>query len=271
MSLPVLKSAVTASNDDLVRYFHKIELEYSRHLAADEAQLDCGTALSNAALNEVPEANCVFDAALPPGAAAAGAAAEVAEHFARAGSACLQWVPNPSAPPDRVTPLIEHLVGQGLSSTTLDILHLPRLPQAAVREAAGLQIIPARASFRHARALAEQDAAARGSPQWADATMLHLDDPRFDAMLALKDGQAVAIAGVLGVGEWAGVQLLFVAEPYRRQGIGRTMMSRVLEVCVRSLYRHVLLSIEPRNAAGQGPFRQLGFEKVGSLSLQGRG
>jgi ribosomal protein S18 acetylase RimI-like enzyme len=40
-------------------------------------------------------------------------------------------------------------------------------------------------------------------------------------------------------------------------------MSRVLEICVRSLYRHILLGVDPSNVAAQRLFRELGFEKVG--------
>jgi ribosomal protein S18 acetylase RimI-like enzyme len=263
--LPVLKGAVAAGNQDLVRYFDRINLEYSRHLAASETQLDCGTALVNGQLSTVYDANRVLDAALPVGMSAADAVAVADEHFREAGSACRAWVPNPSAPAEIVAPLVEILVAHGYIKSTLDILHLPRLPRSPVLEVAGLQIIPARASYRHARVLAEEDANACGVPQLADAILMHLEDPHFEAMLALKDGQPVALAGVLGVGEWGGVQHLFVSEPFRRQGIGRTMMSRVLEVCVRSLYQHVLLSVRPQDAAAQALYRKLGFEKVGEM------
>ena len=263
--LPVLKGAVAARQDDLVRYFHRIELEYGRHLAAAETQLECGTALVNAELITVYDANRVLDAALPAGTSAADAIAEVDEHFRAAGATCRRWIPNPSAPTESVAPLVDHLLSLSFVRRTIDILHLPRLPQAPVMEVGGLQIIPARASYRHARSLAEEDAREHMTPELADAILMHLDDPHFEALLALKDGQPVALAGVLGVGEWGGVQHLFVSEPFRRQGMGRTMMSRVLEVCVRSLYQHVLLRVRPQNAAAQALYRQLGFEKVGEM------
>jgi GNAT superfamily N-acetyltransferase len=262
MPLPVLKSNSNPSRDDLVRFFHKIELEYGRHLG-DETQLDCGTALVSAELKDVNRANCIVDASLPHGMSAAAAHEMVDDHFSRLNSGCRLWVLNPSAPVDQTKPLADDLAERGYTPQARDILHLPRLPQSPVREVSGLKIIPARASYRHVRALAEEESASVGAAQQTDAAMLHLDDPRFDALLALKDGNAVAIAGVLGSGEIAGVQKLFVSEAFRRQGIGRTMMSRVLEICVRSLYRHILLSLEPQNVPAQGLYRELGFEKVG--------
>src|SRR5438067_1819420 len=80
-----------------------------------------------------------------------------------------------------------------------------------------------------------------------EAAMAHLDDPHYDALLALKDGQAVAKVGVLAVGEIGRIEPMFVAESSRRQGIGRAMMLRALEICARSLFKHVFLSCMPDN------------------------
>jgi ribosomal protein S18 acetylase RimI-like enzyme len=203
------------------------------------------------------------DALVPQGMTPAAVCQQVQDHFAQAGGVCRRWVLNPSVPSQQTQPLAEELVRRKCTPRSLDVLHLPRLPQSPVHEVGGLRVIPARASYKHWRALAEQDASAFDTMQLADAAVLHLDDPRFDAILALKDGDAAAAAGVLGAGEIAGVQRLFVSERFRRQGIGRTMMSRVLEICVRSLYRHVLLRVSPENVAAQALYRELGFEMVG--------
>src|SRR5437868_1200597 len=82
-----------------------------------------------------------------------------------------------------------------------------------------------------------------------DASLLHLDDPHYDALLALKDGAAVASIGVLAVGEIGRIDEVYVAEQHRRQGLGRVMMNRVLEICARSLFKHVLLSCGADNVA----------------------
>ena len=93
--------------------------------------------------------------------------------------------------------------------------------------------------------------------------MLHLDDPHWDALIALKDGTAVARAGVLAVGEVGLVEHVFVSPRFRRQGIGRTMMSRALEICARSLFKHILLGVAADNAPAVGLYRPLGFGRVG--------
>src|SRR4051794_14262179 len=185
MPLPVLKSSSIANQDDLVRFFHKIELEYDRHLG-DETQLDCGNAIASAELPGSNNANCIVDASLPPGMPLAAVYQLVKSHFESAGSTCRRWVLNPSAPIEQTKPLADDLPLRGYVRQSFNILHLPRLPQSPVREVAGLKVVPARASYRHVRALAEEESA-----ELADAAMLHLDDPRFDALLALKDSQAV--------------------------------------------------------------------------------
>ena len=126
-------------------------------------------------------------------------------------------------------------------------------------------IIPARASFRHARQLAEESSRDWDTPQLADAWMLHLEDPQCDAILALKDGVAAALVIVLTIGEIGGIQDVFVSAAFRGQGIGRTMMSRALEICARSLFKHVFLSVDPDNTPAVNLYRKVGFERIGRI------
>src|ERR1019366_4331107 len=120
------------------------------------------------------------------------------------------------------------------------------------------------------RALAEEDAVRWNAPELADAAMLHLDDPRYEAMIALKDGRAAGVAGGQIIGEMGGIQEVFVSEDFRRQGIGRTLMARALEICVRSLLRHILLWVDPENAPARALYHSLGFEKIGELVMYSR-
>ena len=93
--------------------------------------------------------------------------------------------------------------------------------------------------------------------------MLHLDDSHTDALVAIRDGVATAYLAVLSIGEIGSIQELFVAEAFRRQGIGLTMMSRALEIAARSLFRHVFVGVLPGNEAAISLYRRCGFEKVG--------
>src|SRR5688500_15217608 len=200
MPLPILQGGREASRDDLIRLFHRTELHWTRHLG-EEAALDVGTAFANPQLPNVWNANRVLDAALADGTPPADAMEEVRAHFTAQGTRCAQVVMNPSAPPHRTAPLVEHLTGLGWQTRAFDVLYLAGWPGGSLRETPGLTIIPTRASFRHARELFEEAARPWGEPQVAEAAMSHLDDAHWDALLALKSGRAVGGIGVLAVGE----------------------------------------------------------------------
>ena len=44
------------------------------------------------------------------------------------------------------------------------------------------------------------------------------------------------------------------------------MMSRVLEICARSLFKHVMLSVSPSNTAAIELYRRFGFQKIGQIT-----
>ncbi|HWE96795.1 MAG TPA: GNAT family N-acetyltransferase [Tepidisphaeraceae bacterium] len=263
MSLPVLQ-ITPRSNEDLVRLFHRTELHWTRALA-EESALSCGTAFTNPQLPNLFDGNRILDAALPEGMSPEESVREADAHFHDRGTRCWRWILNPAAPTTTTTPLADYLRAAGAKRVAADILHLAGRP-APIEEVPGLTIIPARAGFRHARALAEESAKKWNEPQVADAHLLHLDDPQWDSLLALRDGHPVGGVGVLSVGDVGRIDQVFVCEPARRQGIGRTLMSRALEICARSLFKHVLLSVDPENAAAMALYASIGFRKVGEIA-----
>jgi len=261
MPLPIL----TTSSQTLIRLFHKTERHWTQHLA-EEVQLSCGSAFCNPQINRVWDANRLLDGALPDDKTAAEAFQEVQQFFSQHNSRCARWGMNPSAPADRVEPFTAHLLSMGYTRGAHDIMYLQHMPRSPIVEASGLKIIPARASFKHVRQLSEEwtDETWK-EPQLNDATMAHLDDPHWDALIALRDGKAVAMLGVLAVGEVGRVDQVYVSKDFRRMGIGRTMMSRALEICARSLFKHVFLSCVGTNAAAINLYSQLGFQRIGEI------
>ena len=143
-------------------------------------------------------------------------------------------------------------------------MRLNSLPADLPSPRLDLQIIPARASFRHARQIAEESARQRGIPSLADASMLYLDDPQWDALLALKDGEAVGRIGVLSVGEIGLIGKCLrgpsVSSPGRRQHDDDQRAIRNLPAA--SLFRHVLLGVASDNDAAISLYHKFGFTKV---------
>jgi ribosomal-protein-alanine N-acetyltransferase len=262
MPLPILQANASSDPQTLIRLFHKTQHHWTQHLAEEE-QLSIGSAFANPDLSRIHNANCILDAAIPQDVSLPNALAEVQSHFASRGLRCLKWVTNPSTPIDQLQPLIETLEQTGHQKKSSQIFHLNHMPTRAIPQATGLKIIPARASFRHAQQLAEEIATEWNEPQLIQANLLHLEDPHWDALIALKDGNAVAKIGVLAIGEVGLIQEVFVSKNHRSQGIGRTMMSRALEICARSLFKHIFLSCNPANTPAISLYEKLGFQKLG--------
>jgi GNAT superfamily N-acetyltransferase len=262
MPLPILQPHGDPTREDLLRYYARGQLHWARHLG-EEAQLDVGTAINNASLADVWGANQVRDVSLAEGMTPQQAMQEVSEHFAAAGTRCRAWTMNPAAPAARTRLMADHLLAQGYQRASHEIHYLQNFPTDPLREVAGLKIIPARASYRHVRALAEESAEHGNAASIAEASVLHLDDPHVDALVALRDGVAAAYLAVLSIGEIGLIEDLFVSEPARGQGIGRTMMSRALEICARSLFKHVFIGVASDNAPGLALGARCGFQKIG--------
>jgi ribosomal protein S18 acetylase RimI-like enzyme len=160
--------------------------------------------------------------------------------------------------------MVELLLSRGYQPVASNIMALGRIAPPAAANMPDVKIIPARASFRHTRQLFEEDAAEK-TPQLAEANMLHLDDPHWDSLLAIKDGTPLAHMGVLAVGEIGRIESVYVARAHRRKGLATLMMSRVLEICARSLFKHVMLSVLPGNAVAIGLYERFGFRKIGQI------
>src|SRR5207244_110136 len=104
MPLPVLNARGGATPTDLLRYFARGELHWSRHVA-EETQFDFGVALTSPQFPGVIYANRIVDTALPPDVSPAQAFAAAEAHFAAAGTRCQSWVIDPAAPPEKTGPM----------------------------------------------------------------------------------------------------------------------------------------------------------------------
>ena len=266
MSLPILPSHRSVSTDDLIRFFYQAETDWGRQVG-EESPLDAGRALTNPGLAQVSDANQVVDAAVPAGATPQDVVAEADAHFAAQGTAVLKWVINPSLPVAQTKPLAEHVTSLGFHPRGYEIYHLAGRPAGAIVEVPGLTIIPARASFKHTRALADEAAAYFKFPQLADAIVLHIEDPQTDALLALRDGEPAAYVSILNMGEIGYISELFVADKFRNRGVGRTMLSRAMEVCARAVHRHVFIGVDATNMPAVRLYEQFGFKRIGTFSF----
>ena len=246
MALPVLAD----SSESLLRLFGRSEVQWSQHLA-EETQFDFGLALANKDLPDVPAANCLLDVAIPAGMSPSEAIEQTNKYFAERDGRCLRWVMNPSSDGAELAAALRS------NGYTIDRRHLFYLANHSQSPQRGepLTILPARSSFKHVRAIAEQQGT-------AEAEMLHLDDPHTDAFIALRDGKAAAYLATLTMGEVGVIENLYVAAEFRRQGIGRTMMACATELAARAQWRHVMMPVPQENAGLLELASQSGFVKI---------
>lgn len=245
--------------------FLRTQLHWGQALG-EEATLDVGTAIANPDLPEFADANFVIQAALADGQSPADAVRQVEDHFAGQRSRCGQWLLNHGSPPWRIQPLAEHLLANGYERRSIRALYLAGAPRQ-IAEVGGLKIIPARASHRHARQLAQIAADEAGRPDIAQAMLLHLDDPNWDSLLALEGTNAVATVGVLSVGDIGRLDQIYVVPNRRRRGIGRTMIARALEICARSVFQQVMTAVSPDRPAAIQLLTGVGFMMSGEIPV----
>jgi ribosomal protein S18 acetylase RimI-like enzyme len=252
--LNVLRAVAAATADDLLRLFLQTGQRRAGELAEGET-LEIGVAYASAEFTELPEANMIWDACLPEGLSASEAVAMADAHFLANGSRCGGWLINPSIAAMAAAPFADYLVGVGFQATRSVVM---RLEAAAAESTAppDIRVIPARASFRHARALAE---GLGFSSAAIEAELRRLDDPHWDRLLALSDGEVIGGVGVLAVGEIGRIDDLQVLPAHRGRGIGAMLLSRAIEICRRSQFRHVLAGVDENNVAAIAFFKSAGF------------
>ncbi len=266
MELSILSDREAASVADLVRLYHKTERDWTSQ-TSEYTAFDFGEAFHSSELSRVRQANALLDAFVPDEFIVTEIVQRAREHFSKAGGKCRRWTINPSSADTRTKPLIEALISDGFVPRKADLMLLRHATaHTATSSHDGLKILPARAAYQHARRLAELAAGELWNDlQFADAAMMHVDDPRFEAWIAIVDGVPAARAGVLTVGEIGRVDEVYTAPQFRRRGLATAVLRRVLDSCARSLFKHVMLTIASTNAPAISLYDRLGFRRIAEI------
>jgi ribosomal-protein-alanine N-acetyltransferase len=99
----------------------------------------------------------------------------------------------------------------------------------------------------------------------AEAMASQLENANTCYLVAERDGVLLGYAGLLAPrgSETAEVHTVTVAEAVRRQGIGRRMLTALLDEATARGAVEVFLEVRIDNASAQELYRSLGFEAVG--------
>ncbi len=92
-----------------------------------------------------------------------------------------------------------------------------------------------------------------------------LNDPQYDALVAMVDEQPAGFVAVHQVGEIGRIRDLYVLPQRRRQGIATAMLHYAVATAQRWLLRPICAQAPAADPAGRALFEKLDFEEAGTL------
>lgn len=188
--------------------------------------------------------------------------AEVKHFFSERGLTCARWIPAAEQNPDSLAQSLEPL---GLQREESVALVLPRGVDGAVDPK--LKFLGARAMRRAVTAILTERFSAEGdlAKDLFELEVGRLDDPQYDAFVAIKDERPVAMIAVHQVGDVGRIRDLYVIANARRVGFGTAAVQYAIATARRWAMRTVCAEI----ATNDGPALDLsagaGFEQAGRL------
>lgn len=112
-------------------------------------------------------------------------------------------------------------------------------------------------------ALCAIEALSNASPWTADAFEVELERSVSTVWVAESDGAVVGFAVYWVVVDEAHILNFAVAPSYRRRGLGRRMLDRVLARAEREGAAFMMLEVRASNAPAQALYAQRGFAEIG--------
>lgn len=246
-SLPVIQD-----ESQWLRLYRRALSVWCGHVA-DEKAIGSAAVYANGAIAGVVEANCIL------GELAHADEPAMTQYFQSAHTAPLAWyLPAGDA------------VVDDMADAPVGIWHLERVSHGFSQTHPELTIIPARASFAHVCEIAHAMRPDCPSAAAEEAAMLHLDDPRVDAVLALQNKRAVGFASILSTNEAGFIMEYFIHPQCAMRGYETALTGRVLDICARSLFRDVYWPIDSQDCEGQRYAAEIGFVQAGAAARRCR-
>ncbi len=251
MDLQTVLAAVSRSNQ---RY---------AELTADCTTLACGCAYTNRALPNLPECNFIGDVLLSD--EVDDPLALVGEFFTARGLNCHQWRPATIQP---VEPLARLIEPHGYRRREHLVLAFPPVALRPLELPDDLRVIAARAMRRAHAALIRAWASERGAApdELLGRYARLLDEPQYDAFVALRRGEPAGTAAVFQVGPIGRICDLYVPPAWRRTGTGRLLVHYLLQTARRWSLDPVCVELTADNLPARGLLEQAGFEVAGTIS-----
>ncbi|MBI4581806.1 MAG: GNAT family N-acetyltransferase [Planctomycetes bacterium] len=228
--------------------------------ALDTAPLTCGLAHFSTQFGLI--GNQVREVTIPAGMTVARAYEEVQAFFRGAGAPCRRWTPALGQPTEELEAFLATRGFVPKRRTVMALRPWPELPPHP-----RVRIVPGRAVRQALRELLLSDEGLGRTDRRelvAQMVLSRMDDPGFDMLLALVDGQPAGQGALLQAGPIAAIYDVFVRKEHRRQGVGLAIVADLVTLCRRLELRTVVLDVDEENAAAIGLYERCGFVRAGS-------
>ncbi len=266
MELPLASQNARAGHDatSLVRAIKRADVILAR-TAATETALAGATAFVNPARPQVHMCNFAAELHLPPGLSAAEALLDIHAHFQQANATCsFLQCHDADWPAAWEQPLLDAGYQRAPEAA---IMRLTQQPQPPRHPPAMVQIVPARAVLRdlpafHAHIIrhtyhTDADVTAQLTATFMD----HLDEPRLEPFVARVNGQMVAIAALINLGDIGVIDNVQTLAEHRSRGIATALLLHLLDHAARAQFTSVILETLPDTPAMR-LYQTLGFVEL---------
>jgi len=116
---------------------------------------------------------------------------------------------------------------------------------------------------RHVEAVAALERVCFCDPWSINSIRYELTNPLSYWLIAESDGQLVGYVGSQSVIDEADIMNIAVSPDFRRKGIAREMINRLIEVLKTKQVHSLTLEVRVSNAGAIALYSQLGFQQVG--------
>lgn len=182
--------------------------------------------------------------------------------FKEKGVRCCRWIPAAQQPSETLDKLLKP---HGFLRE--ETVALTRMPSPVPDRDSRFHILAARAMRRACSTLLEQRFADRGEQAAAllELQLSRMDDPQFDAYVAMIDDRPAGYIALHQVGEIGRIRDLYVVKQHQRTGVASALLNYSLATAQRWSLRPICVEIPAAAAGVRAMLDKSGFEEAGRL------
>ncbi|MBI4717035.1 MAG: GNAT family N-acetyltransferase [Planctomycetes bacterium] len=228
----------------------------------DKETLPFGIAYYSRRFAALPQANQLREVVFDDPGRIAAAFDQAQAWFAQRELVCHRWAPAEGQAPQ---PIGACLASRGFLPRASVALALTQWPQLEVP--AGVRVLPARAvraAFLASYAGLDAPSAAVEA-QERESAGERLDDPQFDAFVAVIDGEPAGRGALYQVGDMARIIDLFIRPVGLDRGADRALLAHLLTLARRLAMRHIYAQVEAEQRGCLELLQRAGFVADGEI------